>query len=128
MADEKLIKVLVVDDEYDLMQGAMDFAGKFIGETYSFSVAETADEGLEKLIEIKPDIIFLDKNFADSNKHGVYFLDVIKTVEEYEDYKNIPIIGIGSFYEDERDKLTEYDPKPLSYKNFENMIKKYVKK
>lgn len=122
--DEK--KVLVVDDMYDCMQGSMDFAGKMIGEHYKFEVAETADEGLEKILSFEPQIIFLDKNFADHQKDGVYFIKELKSNPLYDDFKDLPVIGIGSFYEDELHYLTEFDPKPLSYKNFENMIEKYV--
>lgn len=123
--DEK--KALVVDDMYDSLQGAMDFAGKFSGKNYSFEVAQTADEGLEKILSFQPQIIFLDKNFEDGSKDGVYFIKELKTNSLYEQFKNIPVIGIGSFDEDELHHLTEFDPKPLSYKNFEDMIEKYVK-
>ena len=120
-----LVKILVIDDEYELMEGALDFA-HMMNPQFQFYKTKTIKEGLEIILTLNPQIIFLDRNFNGSEKNGLYIIKELKTNLLYENNKTTPVIGIGSFYENEREDLVEYRPKPLSYKDFEDMIKKYV--
>jgi DNA-binding response OmpR family regulator len=57
-------KILIVDDEADF---CMIMKSYFIKKGYTVSLASTLQEGLSKLKEERPDILFLDNNLPDGN-------------------------------------------------------------
>ena len=57
-------KILIVDDEADF---CMIMKNYFIKKGYIVSLASTIHEGLFKLKEERPDILFLDNNLPDGN-------------------------------------------------------------
>ena len=80
-------KILVVDDEPDIV--------KVIGmrlKASNFEVATASDgeEALNKISEDKPDLIIADYMMPKIN--GLQLCRMIKSAEEYKDYKDIPII------------------------------------
>ena len=69
-------KILIVDDESDYCS---IMEGYFKERNYDVSLAYTLNEGLSKIDEIKPDILFLDNNLPDGQ--GWKYVDGI--VEKY---------------------------------------------
>jgi response regulator of citrate/malate metabolism len=118
-------KALVVDDELCLLEGCIGVASLYTD--FDFITAKTVDEGLQKLVEESPEIIFLDKYFFGSNKSGHDFVYELRNNVVYEKYSKIPVIGIGFFEKNEMYLLTQYCPKPLDFNDFEGMITKYCK-
>ena len=57
-------KILIVDDETDF---CMIMKSYFVKKGYAVSHASTLREGLSKLEELRPDILFLDNNLPDGN-------------------------------------------------------------
>ena len=57
-------KILIVDDEADF---CMIMKNYFIKKGYTVSLASTLREGISKLEEQRPDILFLDNNLPDGN-------------------------------------------------------------
>jgi two-component system, OmpR family, KDP operon response regulator KdpE len=67
-------KVLIVDDEHDIcfLLGRM-----FRKKNYIVAIANTLNDGLAQLVEIKPSILFLDINLPDGSS-----LDVLKNIRK----------------------------------------------
>ncbi len=87
MSNENKIKILVVDDS-DIIRYSL----KNFFSDYNFEVITCTDglEGIQKVQEHKPSIIFLDLMMP--NLDGVRMLQVIKMIEEV---KKIPVIVIS---------------------------------
>jgi DNA-binding NtrC family response regulator len=56
------LKVLIIDDEVDY---CLIMKGYFTRKKYDVAVAYTLKEGLQKIADEKPDILFLDNNLPD---------------------------------------------------------------
>lgn len=69
-------KILIVDDESDYCSIMESY---FKEKNYEVYLAYTLNEGLSKIDEIKPDILFLDNNLPDGQ--GWKYVDAI--VEKY---------------------------------------------
>ncbi len=82
-------KVLLIDDEPDLIAPT-----KFVLENagYEVNVANSAEEGLEKFKEAKPDIILLDIMMPGID--GLEFLYRLKNV--YQNASDIPVIMLSA--------------------------------
>lgn len=85
---DRMVKVLVVDDSDVILHALRTFF-----EDYNFEVTTCIDglEGLQKAVEIKPDIIFLDLMMP--NFDGLKMLQVKKVLAEIRD---IPVIVISA--------------------------------
>jgi len=91
---EKEIKVLLVDDEPDFRQ-PMGFWLKSKG--YLVVTADNGEEGLKKVQEEAPDIVFLDINMPVMDG-----LSCLKKLRETN--KEIPVIIISAYIDDPRAK------------------------
>jgi two-component system, OmpR family, response regulator len=109
-------KVLIVDDEMDSCLLLKSFLTQL---DYEVSTALTLTEGMKLLIEVSPDIIFLDNNLPDGL--GWERIDYI--------HSSLPKckINLVSAYHYDFEKLKGKDvhiiPKPLSL----SKIKEYLK-
>ena len=56
------LKILIIDDEIDY---SMILKSYFTKKNYDVSVAYLLNEGLDKINELQPDILFLDNNLPD---------------------------------------------------------------
>ncbi len=110
-------KILIVEDEeliYELLQR------KLTQEGYEVSVAKDGVEGLEKMREVKPDLILLDIIMP---KKGGF--EVMEEIQKDETLKDIPVIVISNSGQpvelDKAQKLgakdwlikTEFDPQEV---------------
>lgn len=110
-------KILIVEDE-EIVSGLLE--KKLKSEGYEVFCAKDGEEGLEKMREIKPDLILLDIIMP---KKGGF--EVMEEMKKEEDLKNIPVIVIsnsGQPVELDRAKSlgakdwlikTEFDPKEV---------------
>jgi len=89
------VKVLVIDDDRDFKASVRSLL-----EDHGYAVVEAGSgkEGLEKLIEHKPDVILLDI-MMECSTEGYGVNQTIKWKDEYAEYRNIPIIMVSSIQE-----------------------------
>ena len=114
-----MTKVLFVDDEVATM-----LAETLSGNGLECFSAKNGQEGLEQLTQ-NPDIVFLD--FQMKGMNGYEFSKAVKTGPQYQQYSNIPLIGIGSFPNDRfKQYLADSIDKPLNKKQIVDCIEKYV--
>ena len=114
-------KVLIIDDDYS---GSKIVRESLENVSFEVSCAYSAEEGLEKLKDSKPDIILLDLVLA--NESGFKVAQDLKNSPEY---ANIPIIAI-SLKKENIDKhiaakvgIIDYLEKPLDLRKLAFRIK-----
>lgn len=119
---KRLLKILLVDDDV-LVHNIIPYFVRRIGTVDSaFNMLTT----LEKIKEVKYDLILMDINLSDKY-NGI---DVLKAVREFESYKNVPVIACTAYAmdSDKRDLLeqgfTDYLSKPYGAKNLQDKIAK----
>jgi len=81
-------KILIIEDEeimVDLLQRKLTVAG------YEISVAKNGEEGLEKMKEVKPDLILLDIIMP---KMGGF--EVMEEMQKDKELKKFPVIVISN--------------------------------
>lgn len=85
-------KVLVIDDDRDFRASV-----RFLLESHGYAVieADSGKDGLQKVVEHKPDVIVLDI-MLESWSEGYGVNQAIKYQAAYEDYRNIPIVMISA--------------------------------
>jgi DNA-binding response OmpR family regulator len=94
MANEK---ILIIDDDDDLVHALrlpLEAAG------YSVSRAASGNEGLQKIKEIKPDLIILDV-MMDTTTEGFHISLALRSPDpksEYKAYSRIPILMLTSIH------------------------------
>ena len=88
-------KILVIDDDPDFRDAVTP-----ILETALYDVvnASNPEEGKEKILSEKPDLILCDI-MMDSLFDGFSLCHAIKTSKEYKEFKNTPIIFISAVKE-----------------------------
>ena len=128
-----LAKVLVIDDDSDFRT-----AVKSLLESHGYSVLEAASgrEGLEMVVQRKPDVILLDI-MMESTVEGYGVTHYLKYQDEYAEYRNIPILMVSSIEQtpDQRFPMSpevdlirpdEYLTKPLDIKQLLRLLEKTV--
>jgi len=110
-------KILLVEDE-EIMINLLE--KKLVSEGYEISVARDGDEGLQKIKEVKPDLILLDIIMP---KMGGF--EVMVEMQKNPEFKDIPIVVISNSGQpveiDRAQKLgakdwlikTEFDPQEV---------------
>ncbi len=88
-------KILVIDDDPDFLKVV---SMMLKSEPYNVITAKNAQEGKEKLVSEKPDLILLDI-MMDSLFDGYSLCHDIKTSKEYEKFREIPIIFVSAVKE-----------------------------
>ncbi|PIR16969.1 MAG: two-component system response regulator [Deltaproteobacteria bacterium CG11_big_fil_rev_8_21_14_0_20_49_13] len=117
-------KILVVDDDKDLVE-TITFRLEAAG--YEVSSAYDGQEGLEKAMDIKPDLILLDVMMPKMDGY-----QVCRMLKFDENYKNIPIIML-TVRGQEQDKNTgvdvganDYITKPFDSKDLLTRIQRIL--
>jgi two-component system alkaline phosphatase synthesis response regulator PhoP len=95
----KQTKILVIDDDPDVHTVV-----KKILEPKSYKVLSAYDgsEGLQKVVEERPDLIILDVIMP--GKHGFDVCHELKTDEKYHFFSNIPVLML-TVYPEDREKM-----------------------
>jgi len=127
------VKVLVIDDDSDFRT-----AVKSLLESHNYSVLEASSchEGLQKVVEHKPDVILLDI-MMESTVEGYGVTHSLKYQDEYSEYRNIPILMVSSIEQtpDQRFPISpevdlirpdEYLVKPLDIRQLLRLLEKTV--
>jgi len=106
-------RILIVDDEPNILH----LVSKFLRcQGYDVITAASGEEGLEKAINEKPDVILLDVNMPIIN--GYQMLNYIRNNPEL---KDIPVIMLTAFSEAEDVNtavsydITDYITKPFDF-------------
>jgi CheY-like chemotaxis protein len=97
--------ILLVEDNH----AVLDAWSAILGMSNKVACAEDAETGLEQVIAASPQIILLDYNLPGMN--GYEFSRSLRTGDRYAPWKDVPIIGIGDFPEEEREYLSALVPK-----------------
>jgi len=92
-------KILVVDDDLDLQLQMKALLGK---KGYQVVAAYDGDEGLQKVVEERPDLIVLDVMMP--VKDGFTACRELKTDDRYYFFSHIPVIML-TVYPEDREKL-----------------------
>jgi DNA-binding response OmpR family regulator len=94
MANEK---ILIIDDDDDLVHALrlpLEAAG------YAVTRAANGNEGLQKIKEVKPDLIILDV-MMDTTTEGFHISLTLRSPDhrsEYKEYSRIPILMLTSIH------------------------------
>ena len=98
-------KVLLIDDDLDFRESM-----KSLLESYEYEIfeADSGAEGLRKVIEHKPDIIFVDI-MMENDTDGYSVTHALKHEDGYAAYRDIPVFMISSIEEspDERFPMSD---------------------
>ena len=92
-ANEKQIKVLLIEDEPEVLEL---YRLKLTLDGYEVIVASSGKEGLEKALSENPELIFLDIKMPDMDG-----FEVLKKLKESTKTKNTPIVILSNFDEQE---------------------------
>lgn len=80
-------KILVIEDEADISE---IYQQTLVDQGYDIYAAANGEEGLKKIVELSPDLIFLDLRMPVMD--GKNMLSRLKNDEEYKNFKNIPVV------------------------------------
>jgi CheY-like chemotaxis protein len=91
----KDLKVLLVDDDQDYKTSV-----RLLLESHGCAVfeADSAQDGLRKLVEHRPDIVILDI-MMDFTTDGYGVNQAIKYQDAYAEFRNVPIVMVSSIQE-----------------------------
>ena len=104
---KQIIRGLIIDDEPVIRQLFINLSSE-IENLEIIGQAEDADDGLKKILELKPDVVFLDVEMP--FKNGFQLLD-----ELYKDKININIIFVTAF--------DKYALQAIKYAAFDYLLK-----
>lgn len=93
--EKKKAKILVIDDDPDFRDAVTPVLESSL---YEVVTASNPEEGREKLISEKPDLILLDI-MMDSLFDGFSMCHTIKTSKEYKKFRDVPIIFVSAVKE-----------------------------
>jgi DNA-binding response OmpR family regulator len=99
MSDKSKKKILVIEDNLQINR---IYVSKFQFEGMEVSTASNGDEGLKKIQAEKPDLILLDIMLP--GKSG---FEVLKTIKENPQTKNIPVLILTNLAQAEEQKRGE---------------------
>ena len=128
-------KLLIIDDDKDF---TVSVSALLESEGYAVVVASSGKEGLEKLVEHKPDGIILDV-MMETVEEGYGVNQAIRTEEQYAQYRDIPIIMVSSLEEMPEERFpnaeqlgmslpAQYLTKPLNIPRFLQVLREAVGK
>lgn len=94
MYDDMSKKILVIEDDLEFRKSLYDL----LGHEFSFITADDGEQGIEKLLVHKPDLIILDLLLP-----RIDGFEVLKRIREYPDeaIKNIPVIILSNLASNE---------------------------
>ena len=87
------MKILLVDDDQSLLTV---FSTALTKEGFEVATAETGEDGQNKAKSEKPDLILLDQVLPDTSGN-----DVLKNLKADEQTKNIPVMLLSNFSQEE---------------------------
>ncbi len=91
----KKTKILVIDDDPDVHTVVQKI---LVPKSYEVLSAYDGSEGLQKVVEERPDLIILDVIMP--GKHGFDICHELKTDEKYHFFSHIPVLMLTVYPED----------------------------
>jgi len=131
-------RILIVDDDPDFVKTTKMI---LLADGYEVLVANDGKMGLEKIKEVKPDLIMLDI-MMESIFEGFSLMGTLRTSPDYEDYQRIPVLMVSSVradtgsrfsFNDEEDmgdipQPDDYLDKPLRAKELLEKVAKLIER
>lgn len=117
--------LLIEDNEQNI------YLIRFLLEKNGFNVEEARNgqEGIDKVVSVKPDLVLLDIQLPDIDGYTV-----VKELRDYREFEGIPIIAVTSYaMAGDRERCIEagctgYIEKPINPDSFIREITKYLRK
>lgn len=131
---QKQTKILVVDDDPDLQTSVRKVLES---KSYQIISAYDGEEGLQKVVEERPDLIILDVIMP--GKHGFDVCRELKTDPKYHFFSHIPVLML-TVYPEDREKAhlsmregmmmeaEDYIQKPFDPQELLNRVEDLLKK
>lgn len=131
---QKQTKILVVDDDPDLQASVRKVLES---KSYQIISAYDGEEGLQKVVEERPDLIILDVIMP--GKHGFDVCRELKTDPKYHFFSHIPVLML-TVYPEDREKAhlsmregmmmeaEDYIQKPFDPQELLNRVEDLLKK
>jgi CheY-like chemotaxis protein len=126
MADATKKKILIIDDDMDIletMQSLLEFEG------FEIHSADSVERGIELIKKVSPDLILLDVMFPEKKTRGFEAASEIKAK-----YPALPIFALTAInreyafgFTKEDIKADEFLNKPVKTDRLVELIKKYLK-
>ncbi|WMC93249.1 response regulator transcription factor [Kineothrix sp. MB12-C1] len=116
------IKVMIVDDEYIILDGLSSFPWNEYG-CELIATAQNGREGIQKVQEYEPDIVFTDIKMPEMD--GLEFASAAKKIKEK--LKIVLLTGYDNFefaQEAIRLGISEYLLKPMNFMKLDDLVKK----
>lgn len=93
-------KVLIIEDDQNLRD---IYREEFETEGFTVNVAHDGEEGLQKISELRPDIILLDILMPKMTG-----FDVLSKIKKDDELKNIPVLVLTNLYTDTYDLVRNW--------------------
>lgn len=107
-------RVLIIDDDLDFR---VSMRSLLEGSGYEVVEAESGAEGLKKVLESKPDMIFLDI-MMENDTEGYSVSYSLRNREEYAGCRDVPIFMISSIEENPDDRFAMAEEVGLIHPDF----------
>lgn len=131
-------RILIVDDDPDFVKTTKMI---LLADGYEVLVANDGKQGLEKIKEVKPDLIMLDI-MMESIFEGFSLMGTLRTSPDYEAYQGVPVLMVSSVradtgsrfsFSDEEDmgdipQPDDYLDKPLRPKELLEKVSSLIKR
>ncbi len=129
-------QILIIDDDHDYRASVQTLLES---HNYRVAVASSGKEGLRIIKDVKPDLIVLDI-MMETIDEGYGVTQSLKHQQEFEDFKNIPIVMISSIQEDPWTRYgqasgwveliipDQYMTKPLDIPKFLTLVERLLRK
>lgn len=118
-------KIMIIDDVNFFLELGKNYLSAIDCEIYT---ASNGKEALEKLNEIKPDLILVDYEMPVMNG-----LEFIKNLKDVENYKNIPVVLVSAFIDNSLQNMIDNVGvkkvlrKPFSRENLIAIVNEFLK-
>jgi len=131
-------KILIVDDDLDFVKTTKMI---LLSDGYEVAVANDGKQGLEKIKDIRPDLILLDI-MMESIFEGFSLMGTLRTSPDFAEFNGIPVVMVSSVradtgsrfsFSDEEDmgdipQPDDYMDKPLKPKELLEKVAAIIKR
>ncbi len=102
-------KILIVDDDPDFVKTTKMI---LLADGYEVVVANDGKQGLDKIKEIKPDLIMLDI-MMESIFEGFSLMSTLRTSPDFADFSHIPVLMVSSVRADTGSRFSFSDEEDM---------------
>lgn len=102
-------KILIVDDDLDFVKTTKMI---LLSDGYEVVVANDGKQGLEKIKEIKPDLIMLDI-MMESIFEGFSLMGTLRTSPDFAEFTGIPVLMVSSVRADTGSRFSFSDEEDM---------------